>query len=201
MTISTYTELQSAVADWMHRTGDTTFTTYVPDFIRLAEARFNRALRVSDMEADFASTALTNGAATLPSDFLAFKELRFDGSTDYTLRPKSLEWIRAQDNLDTGDAQYFAVAKSTVICWPTTGPIKGTYYQQIPALASNSTNWLLTDHPDLYLFASLVEACLWAQDDSRLPFWAEKASALLDAVQRSDDRNQFDGGILSVSVR
>ena len=39
------------------------------------------------------------------------------------------------------------------------------------------------------------------QDDSRIPLWAEKASALLDAVQRSDDRNQFDGGILAVRAR
>lgn len=201
MALENYTDLQTMVAAYAHRTGDTTFTDYVPDFIRLAEARFNRVLRTTDMEVTLDSSALTSGELTLPTGFLAFKELRFDGSVDYTLQPKPLEWIRAQDNTDTGDAQYFAVTKSTVVCWPTTGPIKGTYYTEIPALADSSTNWLLTDHPDLYLFATLVEAALFVQDDSRIPIWAEKTAALLDAVQRADDRNQFDGGVLAVSAR
>ena len=200
MSIASYADLQTAVASWAHR-DDTTFTALVPDFIRLAEVRFNRILRVSDMEATLASSALTLGELTLPTGFLAFKELRFDGTIDYTLQPKPLEWIRAQDDTATGDARYFAVTKDSVVCWPPTGPIKGTYYQEIPDLATNSTNWLLDSHPDLYLFATLVEAALWMQDDSRIPLWAEKASALLDAVQRSDDRNQFDGGILAVRAR
>jgi hypothetical protein len=200
MAITTYTELRAAIAAWAHR-DDTAFTDYVPDFIRLFEARANRILRVSDMEETLASTSLSSGAASLPSGFLAFKELRFDGTVDYTLQPKSLEWIRSQDDTNTGDAQYFAVTGSQVVCWPPTGPIKGTYYKEIPALASNSTNWLLTNHPDLYLFGALVESALFTQDDSRIPLWAEKASALLDAVQRADDKNLFDGGILAVRAR
>lgn len=200
MAISTYAELLTAVANWAHR-DDTTFTDRVPEFIKLAEARFNRSLRTTDMEETLASTALSSGAASLPTGFLAFKELRFDGASDYTLQPKSLEWIRSQDDTDSRDARYFAVTKSQVVCWPTTGPIKGTYYKEISDLQTNSTNWLLTSHPDLYLFATLVESALFTQDDSRIPLWAEKASALLDAVQRADDRNQFDGGILAVRAR
>lgn len=201
MTISTYAELQAAVASWTHRTGDTTFTTMVPDFVKLAEVRFNRVLRTTDMEETLSSTALVDGAASLPSGFLAFKELRYVGDVNYTLQPKPIEWIRAQQT-NTGDgARYFAVTGSQVVCWPEAGSIKGTYYEEIPDLATNSTNWLLTAHPDLYLFATLVEAALFIQDDSRIPLWAEKASALLDAVQRTDDRNQFDGGILACRAR
>lgn len=201
MTISTYAQLQTAVASWTHRTGDTTFTDMVPDFIKLAEVRFNRILRTTDMEETLASTALVDGAASLPAGFLAFKELRYVGDVNYTLQPKPIEWIRAQAS-NTGDgAQYFAVTGSQVVCWPEAGSIRGTYYEEIPDLATNSTNWLLTAHPDLYLFATLVEAALFIQDDSRIPLWAEKASALLDAVQRTDDRNQFDGGILACRAR
>jgi hypothetical protein len=200
MSISTYAELLTAVANWAHR-DDTGFTDRVPEFIKLAEARFNRVLRTTDMEETLASTALTSGAASLPTGFLAFKELRFDGEVDYTLQPKPLEFIRAQDNTAAGDAMYFAVTGSQVVCWPPTGPIAGTYYKTISNLQDNSTNWLLTAHPDLYLFAVLAESALYTQDDSRIPLWAEKASALLDAVQRSDDKNQFDGGVLAVRAR
>jgi hypothetical protein len=198
--ISTYAELVTAVGNWAHR-DDTAFTDRVPEFVKLAEARFNRALRTTDMEETLASTALSSGEASLPTGFLAWKELRFDGDTDYTLQPKPLEFIRAQDPDSTSNPRYFAVTKSTVICWPASGSIKGTYYKEIADLQTNSTNWLLTSHPDLYLFATLTEAALYLHDDSRIPLWAEKASALLDAVQRADDRNQFDGGVLAIRAR
>jgi hypothetical protein len=201
MALSTYAELVAAVTYWSHREDDTAFAARIPDLIKLAEARFNRSLRTTDMEETLASTALTDGAASLPSGFLAFKELRFYGDTTYTLQTKPLEFIRAQDSTTTGNAQYFAVTGSQVVCWPPTGPIAGTYYEEIPNLQDNSTNWLLTAHPDLYLFAVLTEAALFTQDDSRIPLWAEKASALLDMVQRSDDRNQNDGGVLAIRAR
>lgn len=202
MTISTYSELQDAVPSWNHRTGDTAFEAMVPDFVKLAEARFNRVLRTTDMEETLASTALSSGAVALPTGFLAFKELRYvSGNDNWTLQPKSLEWIRAQVT-NTGDPpRFFAVTGSNVVCWPENGSIQGTYYKEIPDLATNSTNWLLTRHPDLYLFATLVESALYTQDDTRIPLWAEKASALLDAVQRTDDRDSFDGGILAVRAR
>lgn len=200
MAISTYTELQIAVLSWTHRDGDTAFTALIPDFVRMAEARFNRILRTRAMEADFAQVALSDGAASLPADFLAFKELRFVGDVSYTLQPKSLEWIRSHD-ASASEPRYFAVTGSQVVCWPTAGDIAGTYYEEIPSLADNSTNWLLTAHPDLYLFATLTEAALYMQADDRIPLWAEKASSLLDAVQRTDDRDSFDGGILAVVAR
>lgn len=200
MSIANYTDLQAAVVNWTHREGDTAFAAIIPDLVKLAEARFNRALRVSDMEEAMAETSLSSGEATLPENFLAFKELRFVGDANYTLQPKTLEWIRAQPT-DSGNARYFAVSKSTVVCWPTTGNIQGTYYRTIPDLASNSTNWLLTDHPDLYLFATLTESALYEQDDTRIPLWASKAQALLEAVQTVDDKSLLDGGPLSMRAR
>jgi hypothetical protein len=199
MSISTYSELLTAVENWAHR-DDSAFTARVPEFIKLAEARFNRTLRTTDMETTLASTALVSGAASLPTGFLAFKELRFDGDVSYTLQPKPLEYIRARDD-DSGNAMYFAVTGSQVVCWPTTGPIAGTYYKEVPDLQTNLTNWLLTSHPDLYLFAVLTESALFTQDDSRVPLWAEKTAALLDSVQRADDKNQYDGGVLAIRAR
>ena len=195
MTISTYAELQTAMSAWSHRSD---LSAIWPDCIQFAEARFNRVLRMSDMEEAFASTALVNGEADLPAGFLAWKELRFDGTPNYTLQPRSLEWIRGRDTANTGDAQYFAVTKDKVVCWPQAGSIKGTYYKAIPALASNSTNWLLSAYPDLYLFAALQEAALYMQDDGRIPVWGQKVAEMLDAIQRSDDRDQFEGGIVTV---
>lgn len=197
MTISNYTDLQAAMAKWMHRED---LTSVIPDFITLAEARFNRVLRTRSMLASFASVALVNGAASLPADFLAFKELRYDGDNSYTLEPRPLEWLRSKP-ADPGQPGYFAVTANQVICWPQAGNVVGTYYQTIPELSTAGTNWLLTLAPDLYLFASLVESILYTQDDSRLPIWADKAAVLLEAVQGADNANAINGGPLQARVR
>lgn len=200
MSIATYSQLQTAVLGWVHREGDSAFAALVPDFIRLAEVRFNRTLRTRQQETSFASVALTNGAADLPSGFLAFKELRCDASPAYTLEPRPQEWVRNQADV-SAQPLYFALTGSQVICWPQTGSIKGTYYAEIPPLASNESNWLLAAHPDLYLFATLTEAALYMQSDDRVPLWADKAASLLEQVKSIDAATQISGGPLSVRVR
>ena len=47
MAISNYTELQTAVANWLDRDD---LTNRIPEFISLCEARFNRTLRLRAME-------------------------------------------------------------------------------------------------------------------------------------------------------
>lgn len=197
MSLSTYTDLQAAIGTWLHRDD---ISALIPDFIRLFEARANRALRTRSMLASLASTPLVSGAISLPTGFLAFKELRYDGDNSYTLEPRPLEWIRNQPT-DPSQPLYFAVTADQVICWPQAGNVIGTYYQTIPPLSSNSTNWLLTNHPDLYLFGSLVESILYTQDDSRLPIWADKAAALIESAQGSDNANAINGGPLQARVR
>lgn len=197
MAITTATELKTALANWLKRSD---LTDRLDEFIVLAEAGFNRVLRVRAMEATMNSTALTDGAAALPTAFRAFKEVRHGGSTNYTLTPKSLEWVRSQA-ASTSDARHFAVSGTQVICWPRNGPILGTYYRSIESIADTESNWLLTAHPDLYLFACLTEAAIYSFDDTRAAFWRQRASALLNEIQESDERDEFDGGIISIRAR
>jgi hypothetical protein len=198
VSITTATELKTAIANWTKRDD---LTDRLDEFIALAEAWFNRALRVRAMEEPFAPTALSSGAASLPSDFLAFVELRYSGDTVYTLQPRSIEWIKAQGTADTGNPAYFAVSQSSVYCWPTAGTVVGTYWKKIPSLTSDDDNWLLAAYPDLYLSACLTEASLYAMDPESAAMWRDRSRALLDEIQRSDDRNTFEGGPIAVRAR
>lgn len=200
MSITTTTELKAAVAGWLHRDDDPDIDARQADFITLAEAWINRALRVRAMEADFSSTALVDGAATLPAGFLAFKELRCDSDNGYTLEPRPLEWIRNQ-RTDAGLPGYFAVARSSVICWPSAGSIVGTYYESLPSLNDNTSNWLLESHPDLYLFACLTEGSLWALSPEASSMWRQRALALAQEIQSADTANSLGGGPLSTRNR
>src|SRR5262245_15894630 len=75
MAITTYAQLQTAIASWLARSD---LTATIADFITLFEAAANRRLRVRQMET---STNLTpsSGAATLPTDYLAWRRLTWAG--------------------------------------------------------------------------------------------------------------------------
>jgi hypothetical protein len=60
MAISTYSELQASVADWLNRTD---LTSAIGDFVALAESQFNRSIRHRYM--------ITRSQATIDSEYSA----------------------------------------------------------------------------------------------------------------------------------
>ena len=51
---------------------------------------------------------------------------------------------------------------------------------------SNTTNWLLTAHPDAYLYGSLLEAAPYLMDDARLAMWATALERVLAEIRHPD---------------
>ncbi len=46
------------------------------------------------------------------------------------------------------------------------------YRAKVPALSgTNTTNWVLTTHPEIYLYASLMEAEPFLRNDARVQTW------------------------------
>jgi hypothetical protein len=195
--IGTYEELLTAIPLWANRSD---LTGMLPGFVRLFEARCNRDLRVRAMETSLTSTALVDGAFTLPSGFLAFKELRYDGSPAYTLEPRPAEWIRDQADLASAPL-YFALTGDQCVCYPTSGSVKGTYYTEIPSLAANSTNWLLTNHPDAYLWGALQEVAMYTRDANLAAAASERLRITLSSIEGTDKANSLAGGPLTVRAR
>jgi hypothetical protein len=70
------------------------------------------------------------------------------------------------------------------------------YFQKIPALASvapangTQTNWLLTAHPDLYLFGSLVEAEMFGVNDERAPLWKGRRDEIFDELDKLNHKTR-----------
>src|SRR3546814_18391700 len=77
MALGTYSELQAAIANWLARPGDATLTPFIPDFIRLAEARISRDLRLRAMELR-ATAEITDGHLALPAGFLEMRNLQLN---------------------------------------------------------------------------------------------------------------------------
>ena len=79
MAIGTYSELQTAVANWLDRSD---LSSRIPEFITLSEARINRLLRVRLMET-VKVISLISGSKRypLPSDYLQLRTIQYDAST------------------------------------------------------------------------------------------------------------------------
>jgi len=85
MALTTYAELQTAVANYLARTD---LTSQIPDFIYLAETRLRRQLRINEM---LTQTSLTVSAnqITLPTDFLELRDIHFENNPVWTLEYQS----------------------------------------------------------------------------------------------------------------
>jgi hypothetical protein len=201
--ISSWATLNTEVMAWLHRPE---LTAEVPGFIQLGENRIYRDLRVRQMETAL-STAISSGVIAVPTGYLEMKYAYVNGSPMVKLQRKDAEWI--YQNYPTrsadGTPRYFAREASNFIFgpYPDSGyTIKGLYYKKLTALsASNTTNWLTDDVPDLILMASLCEAAPWMANDERIPVWERRYALLVDQIQRQDDTEEFSGSPLSMTAR
>jgi hypothetical protein len=189
MTIASYTDLQTAIANWIAR-GDLTAT--IPDFIMLFETVANRRLRTRFQEATVTLTP-SGGVATLPADFLAWRRVTWQSAS-----PRELEYAHPAylhslyPTLPQGFPRYFTIEGSNL----TLGPSDNTaltldYFQKIPqlgplALQGFTTNWLLTAYPDLYLWGSLAEAQGFVKDYDALSAWASRREDVFNEIERLD---------------
>ena len=202
MALNTYSALQTSMAKWLWRTGDTDTEAYIPDMIVLAEAHFNRKLRVSDMDAVSASLTVTDGVATQPTGFRSVRSIRETGTDHDQIKPKPIDEIERYSDLTTGQLQFYARVGAELHFWPRVSTtVRLRYREEIPALTdSNTSNWLLAKHPDLYLHTALASGEAFNMNDSRVAMWKALAMQAEAEVQDEDSGFHDDGLAMSPSV-
>ena len=206
MAISTYAELQTAAANWLDRTD---LTARVPEFIDLAESTFNRTIRNRQMITKNDSYSLDSRYVNLPTDTLEVIRIVVDVTPQITLQYLTPEEIAERRNSSsTGRPQYFTVVGGStnqieLLRSPDeTYTSSILYYTKIPALSdSATTNWLLTNHPDIYLFGTLVEAEPYLKNDERMPMWSARLSKALEELKLQGEREMHTGSSLRMRSR
>ena len=190
MALSTYVELQAAILAAAHRTGDTVLAAQVPDFILVAEGRFNHELRTREMESSSTIT-LTSGNGTLPTDYLETIKVISASSPRRRLAYATSDWLEeAYPDQPSADSSFYTILGSTIYTYPLgTSDLDFHYYQKIPDLATNSTNWLLTRAPGVYLYGALVELDLFTADEKSA---TRHAAALTTELQRFEVSEAFN---------
>lgn len=189
MALSNYTELQASMAGWLMGRDD--LTDRIPDFVLLTEADLNLNLRCREMMTTPAAITPTASVYTLPTDFIEAARVQINTDPVSILEPASLDY--ATENYSTNPAssypRFFTIDGSNLTAYPSsTGTLSLTYYRAIPPLASNSTNWLLTKSPAVYLYGSLAQAAPYLEDDQRLQVWAGLYDRALQGLLKADTR-------------
>jgi len=206
MAITNYTNLQTSIADFLNRDD---LTSVIPTFIQLAEADMNRQVRHWKMEARSTGTQDAGDQyMQVPSDWLETIRLHLTGSGTSALTLTSraaMADIRAKnEDISTVKPYYYTHADGQFELYPT--PTEATdfellYYQKIPDLATNSTNWLLTDAPDVYLYGALLHSAPYLAEDARVAVWAQMYSAAVSNVNRASEQARYSGSGMTLKVR
>ena len=206
MAITNYTNLQTTIADFLNRDD---LTAVIPTFIQLAEADMNRQVRHWKMEQRSTGTQDAGDQyMQIPSDWLETIRLHLTGSGTSALTLTSraaMADIRAKnEDISTVKPYYYTHADGQFELYPT--PTEATdfellYYQKIPDLATNSTNWLLTDAPDVYLYGALLHSAPYLAEDARVAVWAQMYSAAVSNVNRAAEQARYSGSGMTLKVR
>lgn len=205
MSLDNFTDLKSSITDFIRRDGDTALVAAVPDLIILAEAQFNRDIRHRSMEVttDLTLTAAVQTVA-LPTDYIEARAVVLQTSPLRIMSyvtPVQLDtnWSSGASGVPT---EYTVIgANMKVGQIPDSGyTVELTYYQRIPDLATNTTNWLMTSHPDMYLYGSLLQAAPYIGDDERIPIWASYYDRAREGLKDDANRSSFSGGPLYTRV-
>jgi hypothetical protein len=202
--IATYAELQTSVADFLNRED---LTAVIPTFIRLAEARIDRDLRHWRQE-QRDTLSLDAQYVALPATFLQPIRLQITAGRTGEVAPISVAQmlqLRGERNDRVGTPTNYAITAGQIELYPTpddTYAASMVYYGRIAALSdSSTTNWLLTEAPDAYLYGSLVHAAPYLKDDQRMVVWESLFKLSIDTLNLSSDDAKYGGTGLRMKTR
>ena len=201
MAINTYSTLQTAVANWLDRND---LTDRIPEFISLAEATFNRTLRLRAMETTVSDTTPSGSKEdALPTGYLQMREIHLTTSPVISLAyitPEIMYRIRAGSN--NGKPNAYTIVGDNILFGPTPDDGYGysmTYYKAFDTLGDDTqTNWLILNAPDLYLYGTLLQAEPFLMNDERVQLWERGVRQVINDLQEQDDRDRHSGSEMRV---
>lgn len=201
-----YATLQTRIAQRAHRSS---LTALVPSFIQTAEQMINRKVRVMEMQQSGTLTVPAAGSVALPDRFLGFRHVALSiaaglGNTaecNY-MPPDQFHEKRINSTIFSGSTRdaFYTIEGGNVLLLPTpasgnTSVLDVSYWQGFPTLdgVTNTTNWLLTNHFNIYLWAALADLYDHTQDVAAEAKYMGKFEYDVNELHRSERRKARSG--------
>ena len=203
MALNTYTGLKSSIANWLNRSDLTTEIS--EDFVTLAEADFNSKLRIREM-VNAANLTVNTETVALPAGFLQVRDLYIiQSNTKYPLRyvtPVQMDQMTGTST--SGLPNVYTILGSNLRFSPKPDQsytaVLNFYKTFDPLTTSNTTNFILTNHPAIYLYGSLFHAAnfLGGINPQQSQAWQGMYATALERLEINDREDQFSGSPLQI---
>ena len=198
MSISTYAELKTAIANFLARDD---LTDQIPNFIQLAEARMSRELETREQEKR-ATATLTSGDEfiALPTDMREIREVKLNTNPNRVLTyhsPSSLD--STYPSTSSGVPQGFSIIGKEMNFRPipdSSYTVELVYIGGLASISDVSTPTLFLRSPDLYLYGALAEAYAYLLDEQRAAQYDQKFTRGIEEVRRDEGRAHYGSGSL-----
>ena len=196
MAITSYTNLQTAIAGWLHRDD---LTDEIADFIALCEATLQVECKLVDLEGT-ATVTITAGVGTLPTDFVGMRSIYWNDSLSQPLQYITPEQFDAMRSWGDGDTYFYTISGTTIRTSNTeTGSAIMTYNARfVPLSGSNASNAILASYPDAYLYGSLAQGFIYTQDDANAAKYSALFSSAMDRINENNAARKYAGATLQV---
>lgn len=196
MSLDTFANLKTAIADHLGRSD---LTSYIPDFITLAEARHKREIRIREM---VTRSAITVNARqiSLPTGFLEAKTFRLLTSPVTVLKPTNFDYMNQVRDETSGKPSYFVISNEIEFDKTPDSSYSGeiVYYKAFTALSDGATsNSLLTRAPDAYLYGALVASAPFLLDDARIQVWNNLYNLAVEGLAHANRQEGHVGPMIS----
>ena len=202
MALSTYSELQTTIAAYLARND---LDSVIPDFIRLAEERLSRDLRIRQMLS--VSTAITtadDNTVGLPTDFIEMRDIHLDTNpiSGLTYMAPNNFYRKARVK-EAGKPFNYTVLAAEMQLAPIPDAaytLQMLYYAKpSPLGVNNQSNTWLAYCADALLYGSLAEAEPYLMNDARLQTWGALYERAITAINNADQGSEYGGQPMSMT--
>lgn len=212
MSLNTYAGLIDGVKRWLNRPN---MLEFVPDFISLAHLRMCREIRVDWCSQRTDLDGVTDSIAADGKEFdIRVKFPRFNGYRSLKVLGspvKSLRWIAPEsadnNNLTnfSGDSKYFTIDSQILTVLPgvpsgSTLRVVDYFKPAVLITTTVETNEFTENAFDAYLFASMLEASIYAKDDERAELWINRYSSAVNSIIEDDKQRRWGESSMEMSA-
>lgn len=206
MAITTYANLQTAINYRIGNRSDADLTTRTPEYIALCESEMQRRLETVDQEI-VSTLSTTSGSPTvaLPTGFQRARLLRLSFGGVYT----EIGLFAASGQGSTYIAGSGVPVQASIVGTnlrinPTPDSVYTLfldYWGKFSPLSTNNTsNWILADHPDAYLYGSMAHAFYGMGGLARGDSFLTKFIAIMDDINQASFEAENSNTLLRTDI-
>lgn len=187
-----YAQLQQEIVTFAMRRGDTEFEAAVPSFIRMAESKLNRRLqlRVMQVDADLVGT-VGSRLMPLPADFVEPYALHLTTSGVREMRGPDIAGQMPIGSSNGTPSRWCVNGENIELDTPCdqAHTFSLRYRKSFALSEAAPTNWLLDNHPDVYLQACLLWGCAFVLDREVAGLWKGELEQSIEEIGWLDARS------------